>query len=128
MNKNWQQALETGDLQELKRLKSSSDVESLNRFNQTSIMIAAHKGELDIVDWLIDQGAELDHTAKHGLSALMLAVIGRHEETVKSLINAGANPHLRATGSSSFSGKTALEIAEDNSDQGIIRALKARTR
>ena len=91
-------------------------------------MIAAHKGYVEIVDWLIEQGVELDHTAKHGLSALMLAVIGRHGETVQSLVNAGADPHLRAVGSSSFSGKTALEIAEYNDDLLIIKALKSRMR
>src|SRR5207248_8244131 len=60
---------------------------------------------------LIVQGAALDHTAKYGLSALMLAAVRGHTDVVSRLIDAGADVSLRGTGAPGFAGKTALDLA-----------------
>jgi ankyrin repeat protein len=63
---------------------------------------------------LIDHGAALDVTAKYGLSALMLAVINRHEGIARRLVAAGADLALRGSGAPGFAGKTARALADDS--------------
>lgn len=52
-------------------------------------MLAAHAGHEKVVATLIDHRANLNITAKFGLSALMLAVIARHMEIARLLARAG---------------------------------------
>ena len=87
-------------------------------------MTAAHDGDLELVRALIASGADLDHTAKHGLSALMLAVISGHVEIVKALVLAGARKDLRGTGAPGFAGKTALDLATERGDAALVAALQ----
>jgi ankyrin repeat protein len=47
------------------------------------------------VRWLIAHGADLNHTAKYHLSALMLAVINGRDAIVGILVDAGADRSLR---------------------------------
>lgn len=88
-------------------------------------MTAAHGGDLELVRTLIASGVELDHTAKHGLSALMLAVIGGHIEIVRALVQAGARQDLRGAGAPGFAGKTALDLAIERGDAALMSALTA---
>ena len=54
-------------------------------------MIAAQTGFAEVVTFLVGQGAMLNHTAKHGLTAVMLAVISGHADIVRTLVRAGAD-------------------------------------
>jgi hypothetical protein len=60
---------------------------------------------------LLRSGASLDITAKFGLSATMLAVVGHHEEIARAVAEAGAGLTLTGTGAPGFSGKTAADLA-----------------
>lgn len=92
-------------------LRSGSDVNSLDRYGQTALMLAAHGGHRAAVELLIARGADLNVTAKFGLSALMLAIVAGHEEVAELLIEAGADPSIRGSGSPGFAGKTAGDLA-----------------
>lgn len=61
-------------------------------------MNAAHKGHVGVVRLLVERGAELNHSAKYNLTALMLSVIARHPSVVRDLVKAGADTTLRGTG------------------------------
>jgi len=65
----------------------------------------------------------LDHTAKYGLSALMLAVIEGHVEIVRALVAAGADVALRGTGAPGFAGKTAWDLATAQGRPDIAELL-----
>jgi uncharacterized protein len=109
---DWEQAVRRGDLQCLGRLLAAGvDINARDRYGQTALMIAAHKGKSGVVRFLLKYGAGLDYTAKYGLSALMLAVIGGHADIVRALVEAGADLTIRGTGAPGFAGKTALELA-----------------
>ena len=88
-------------------------------------MHAAAEGRVDVVAWLAAHGAALDHTAKFGLSALMLAVVRGHVEVVRQLAEAGASISLRGTGVPGFAGKTALDLATDRGDPEMVEILRA---
>jgi ankyrin repeat protein len=78
-----------------------------------------------VVEWLAECGAALDHTAKYGLSALMLAVVRGHINVVRKLTDAGASISLRGTGSPGFSEKTALDLAVARGDMEMVEILRS---
>jgi ankyrin repeat protein len=75
-------------------------------------MLAAQHGRNNVVRLLLEKGADMDVTAKYGLSALMLAVINRHTGIARQLVDAGANTRLRGSGAPGFADRTARELAE----------------
>ena len=64
----------------------------------------------------------------NGLSALMLAVVRGHVAVVRELTAAGANLGLRGTGVSSFSGKTALDLALARDEPEMIEILQSASK
>ena len=68
-------------------------------YDGTALIAAAHLGHDDVVRELIRGGAPLDHVNNLGWTALIEAVIlgdggVRHTETVRALVEAGANPKI----------------------------------
>ena len=86
--------------------------------------IVRHLDMRFLLSWLVDHGAALDHTAKYGLSALMLAVIGVRADVVRTLTAAGANLCLRGTGAPGFTAKTALDLAVARGDSDMVEILR----
>jgi len=127
MRPDWRQAAEIGDAARLvELLETGAEVDTLDRYGQTALMLAARNGHGDAVRVLLDAGAELDHTAKHNLSALMLAVLNDRLEVVEQLVEAGADLEIEGAGAPGFAGKTALEIALDLGSDEIAEVLRPR--
>jgi len=113
MTKEWEQAILTGNADRVRELLDAGvHINSLDRYGQTGLMQAAHKGHLAVVRILVQRNAKLDHTAKLGLSALMLAVISNQPEIVRLLVQAGANTQIRGSSRSSYYAYTARELAK----------------
>jgi ankyrin repeat protein len=58
----------------------------------TALMAAAERGRIEIVNLLVDAGADVCFRGSGGWTALMLAARGGHREVVEHLLNAGADP------------------------------------
>ena len=58
-------------------------------------MLAAEGGHLEVVQFLIGSGADLDLQDHWGRTALMLASKWRHKEVVRLLMDSGADTTLR---------------------------------
>jgi ankyrin repeat protein len=87
-------------------------------------MLAAHAGYAKIVEALIAHRADLNVTAKFGLSALMLALIAGHVDIAHLLAkSSGADLSLRATGAG-FAGKTAYDLAMEVGMMELSEELK----
>src|SRR5215216_2953284 len=113
MKKEWEQAVRRGDAGTLKRLlEDGHPIDSRNGHGQTALMIASQLGHTECVALLVGNGAELNHTAKYRLSALMLAVLNNHSSIGEILCDAGADPQIRGTGAPGFADKTAFDLAE----------------
>jgi ankyrin repeat protein len=126
MDQKWEQAVRRGDLEVLKQLLVGVDINARDHHGQTALMIAAQSGHADVVTFLAEHGAEVDHTANYGLSALMLAVIQGHVEIVRTLMLVGADLSIRGTGAPGFAGKTALDLATAQGRADIVDLLKGR--
>lgn len=117
MDPFWRDAIERGDVDAIRELVARDvDVDALDRYGQTGLMLAARAGRADLVAALIEHGADLDVTAKFGLSALMLAVVNGHAEVARLLVRAGCDRTLRGSGAPGFAGKTARDLA---AEQGL---------
>lgn len=112
MDTVWENAIKSNDVQVvLDLLGRGADVNALDRYGQSALMLAAHAGHREIVEALIAHRAGLDITAKFRLSALMLAVVAGHTEVARLLVKAGADLSLQGAGAPGFAGKTACDLA-----------------
>lgn len=70
-----------------------------SRYDGTALIAAAHLGHAEVVRTLIAAGAPLDHVNNLGWTAVIEAIVlgdggTRHTDTLKALIDAGANLNL----------------------------------
>ncbi|KAJ5719638.1 hypothetical protein N7493_007216 [Penicillium malachiteum] len=96
-------AAQTGLPQFAKHLLSNEDFMNKNR-DKLPISRAASHGHADVVQVLIDHGANTDHEGKEGLKPLHLAAKSNHVEVVKVLLAAGVDPLTPKTKESKPSG------------------------
>lgn len=108
----WRDAVIDGDADVVRALLAhGARVDARDRYGQTALMLAAHRGHEAVIGVLVDAGADLNVTAKYGLSALMLAVVGGHVACARAIARAGADRTLRGTGAPGFAGMTAYDLA-----------------
>lgn len=85
----------------------------------SSVLISlAEKGHVDIVEKLLDHGADIRGVDQHGRSVLMLASRNGHINLVEKLLNHGVNVNLKDN-----YGCTALMWAAHNGYTNITQAL-----
>ncbi|KAL9099816.1 MAG: hypothetical protein Q9163_004739 [Psora crenata] len=95
-----------------------------------AIVMAAEEGNLNMVEMLLDKGADIDEIGiEHPTdemyredmgSALHRAVNGSHRDVVRFLIEKGANVHLK-----DVLGRTPLDLALARKNNDIVKMLEA---
>jgi uncharacterized protein len=107
-------------------LKNGGDVHSHDSWNGTGLIRAAERGYSDIVKELLKTDIKIDHVNRVGWTALIEASnrsVGScdadHNETVRLLVEAGANVNLAST-----SGVSPLAYAEKYGCTRMIEILK----
>jgi len=82
-------AAASGNLEELKRLKAlGADINSGDYDARTAIHLAASEGRIEVLFWLLSNGAMLSATDRWGGTPLMDAKRHGHQEAVKILTKA----------------------------------------
>ncbi|KAF2232325.1 ankyrin, partial [Viridothelium virens] len=69
-----------------KIVKSSGNINKRSENGQTALQVAAHSGNQQIVETLLEEGASFGVADGKGLSALHYAVIGGHRMIVQTLL------------------------------------------
>ncbi len=100
---------------------SASNITSV--YDGTALIAAAHLGNWESVEVLIEAGAPLDHVNNLGWTALIEAVVlgdggPRHTRTVKLLVDAGADRSI-----ADRNGNTPLQLARQRGYKDMIRML-----
>lgn len=85
-----------------------------------ALLIAAGMGHTDIVEDMLTVGVDVNVAGKHQRTPLMAAVKFDRVETVRALVNHGANPELK-----NEDGETALAMAKSRGNSEIIAVLEA---
>lgn len=82
-----------------------------NEYDKTALMRAATEGQKDIVELLIDNGADVNIADECEITPLMWAVGSKEDfpDVVKLLLEAGADVNFSTTG---YCPQTALDMAE----------------
>lgn len=97
--------------------KKLDTVDKPGATHKTALLWAAETGKLNAIKTLASAGARVNQTA-NDLSALDLAVMGRHVHVINTLIDLGANINRQDR-----NGQTALHWASLNGDPELTRAL-----
>lgn len=95
-----------------------------SRYDGTALIAAAHLGHADVVLRLIRAGAPLDHVNNLGWTVLIESIVlgdggARHVETLKALVEAGANVNL-----GDRSGASPLALARRRGYGEMVRILE----
>lgn len=90
-------AARVGDLPSARLLVAAgADLDATDARGVTATVLAAHLGIFDLVEFLLEEGADPD-AAGAGFSALHVAVLRRDEQTVRALLAHGADANIRLT-------------------------------
>jgi ankyrin repeat protein len=82
-----------------------NDKEVRDTIDQTPLIVAADGGCKDIVEMLLEAGANIEHRNDQGETALIAAAQNGHKEIVQMLLDAGANVNQE-----NADGETALDL------------------
>ena len=106
-------------------IDKKADVNAVDQMQKTAMVYAAGTGQTDIVIMLLKTGATSGITVNtvypNGLTALMWAGASGHLATVQALLDQGADVNMVDN-----RGKTALQMADENSQLDVVKLLKAR--
>ena len=129
MTDQWARAVASGDPVAVRQLlEEGQDVNARDRYGQTALMNAAHRGEIRIVRLLLEHGADPNVSAKYRLTALMLAMIAGHPDVAIELVEAGADLTVRGgRGAAGFYDRTALDLARERGLDRVVEAIERAT-
>jgi ankyrin repeat protein len=96
-----------------------------SRYDGTALIAAAHLGHVEIVGLLVSAGAPLDHINNLGWTAVIESIVlgdggPRHTETLRLLVDAGANVNLP-----DGDGRSPRELAKSRGFVEMVRMLEA---
>ena len=88
-------------------------------------MVACLDGNKDIVEFLLESGADVNATSGIGWTSLINAVVGDHCDCARILINAGADVNVKVTAGIAVlkNKKNALEFAVDIGNIQMVKLL-----
>lgn len=114
-------SIDNGDLRAVRELIMRHDVpvDMLINKSNTLLSYTAEKGNVKIADYLIQQGAFIDHRNSKGNTGLMIACFYGHSQMVKLLLKRGAN--AEAVGSD---GNTAVDWAQAQNNTDVVKIVK----
>jgi hypothetical protein len=87
--------------------------------NEPVLVVATENGDVQLVETLLDRGADINATDQNGWTALMNAASAGRTDVVPILLNRGANVNIHGGGE-----KTALEIAVEDGHPDVVQMLR----
>lgn len=111
-----QWAAQNGDVDILKSMIEKVDINAEIKNGRQLLHIAADYGQREVVEFLLSKGAEVNGRDKHGMTPIMAAIFEGHTETVKALLEGGADKTVKAP-----SGESLMECAEKDEIKDLLR-------
>lgn len=114
-------AAKQGDLEKIKEIiptLEGGNVDILNKYYETPLLIAAREGHLNVVKFLYKKGGNIDYLPEIGISPVGWAASRGHGAIVKFLCHKGAD-HSRK-----ICGLTPLDLAATKGYSDIVKLLE----
>ena len=118
-----------GDYASVKQLFESGNIkiDAINGKIGPALVSASYGGHKEIVQFLLDNGANINIRDEKGTTPLMNAVIGEKTEIVKILLERGADPNLYVVNEKGEKTEvTAMTFAKMKEKKEIIDLLEQR--
>jgi ankyrin repeat protein len=96
----WFRAARTADVAQLKgMLAGGKSIDTTSAVGVTALLVASRMGNLETIQWLLENGANVNHRDRDGQSALGYALTGlsrgpKRVQVVETLIKAGGDPFV----------------------------------
>jgi len=101
-------------------IASGANVEAMNQYGWTALMLASSNGQNEVVQTLIAAKVDVNAVDQRGMTALMWASARDNNLIVQNLIAAGANVEAVDR-----DGLTALMLASANGHDSVVQTLTA---
>ena len=112
---------ERGDIDGVKPYIEKGEIERTNGYGFTPLLVATYYGHTGLVEYLVENGAEVDRQENGGWTPLMYAAYYNYKEIAKILLEHNASLTIKNS-----EGKNAVDIAEENDRETILRMMKER--
>ena len=116
-------AAETGDVSKLRAIVAANPaaINAKNDDGLTALWLAAQKGKLEAVTFLLENGADVDPKSDDGVTPLWIAAQQGYVEVVKALLAKNADIEAKRA-----DGVTPLYMAADNGQIEVVKVLLAK--
>uniref|UniRef100_A0A8C6TNC9 Myotrophin n=1 Tax=Neogobius melanostomus TaxID=47308 RepID=A0A8C6TNC9_9GOBI len=109
-------ALKNGQLDEVRAtLVTAEDVNRMLE-GRMPLHVAADFGQVEVVEYLISKGANVNAPDKHGITPLLSACYENHASCVKILLEKGADKECKGP-----DGLSAFEAAESDAVKALLK-------
>lgn len=95
------------------------DVNLANKIGETPLLAAAWKGNVELIEWLLQSSARVNQANKQARSPLFAAAAGGHIDAVRVLLEAGANLEQ-----ADEDAKTPMDIAAMYGHRAVVALLE----
>jgi ankyrin repeat protein len=88
-------AIQKGDNEVVKSLLEEHNIDIEDSYGRTVLLNSALYGNLSLIHWLLEKGADINHVDINGYTALHFAAQETHTNVVKFLLEHGAIPNIQ---------------------------------
>ena len=112
--------IENGNIEEVKKILLENEIDFFDSYLRTPLIWSVIYNNCELLNWLIENNANINHQDKNGYSALHFCAQEKSKDVVKILLNNNIDIEL-----SDFYGNTALWTAVFNAkgDNEIVELL-----
>lgn len=89
---NW--LIRQHDNENVKKILSETGIEATDGYLRTTLILAVLHKNIELLRWLIENGADINHQDRNGYSALHFAAQEKTQEVAKLLLDNGASLEL----------------------------------
>lgn len=117
---NFHKAAKENDLESVRKLLSEYhvNVNCKNNLDRTALHWASANGNIDVIEKLVEDGADLESKDKYGMRPVLWAAWFGHLEAIKVLITGGATPLC-----TNKQGMGILHCAAQNNHVGVMNFI-----
>ncbi len=110
-----------GDIDGVKPYIERGEIERADIHGFSPLLIATYHGHARLVEYLVENGADVDRQEKRGWTSLMYASYYNYKEIAKILLKHNASVTMKNS-----EGKNALDYAEERYHEEILDMLRKR--